>query len=86
MKRTMIVLAAMLIGATAYAAQKHGASNKSPGHEMQAAPSSTTRGATKGASEYSPGDRMKDKGTVGRARGASEYAPGDRMNDQRKKY
>ncbi|HLZ05500.1 MAG TPA: hypothetical protein VKR55_25540 [Bradyrhizobium sp.] len=82
MKQTMIVLAAMLIGATAYAAEKPGASKMSPGHEMQNSPTSTT----KGASEYSPGDKMKDKGTVGRARGASENTPGDRMNDKRKKY
>jgi len=38
-----------------------------------------------GASEYSPGDRMHDKGTVGQSKGASEYSPGDRMNDRRKK-
>lgn len=83
MKRTMIVLAAMLIGTTAYAAEKPGASKMSPGHEMQNSPSSTN----KGASEYSPGDKTKDKGTVGRSRGASEASPGDRMNDQRsKKY
>jgi hypothetical protein len=40
---------------------------------------SGTPGATRGASEFSPGDQMKDKGTTGR--GASEFAPGDRMRD-----
>jgi hypothetical protein len=44
--------------------------------------SKTSKGP--GASEYSPGDRMHDKGTVGRSKGASEYSPGDRMNDKRK--
>jgi hypothetical protein len=55
----------------------------SPGHEMQNSTSSTS----KGASKYSPGDRMHDrKGTVGlsKSKGASEYSPGDRMNDRRK--
>jgi len=44
-------------------------------------------GTTKGASEFSPGDRMRDKGTVGRGstKGASEFSPGDRMNDKRNK-
>ncbi len=49
----------------------------------------STSGTTQGASEYSPGDRMQDKGTVGMSRGsrkgASEYSPGDRMNDKRGK-
>ena len=79
MKRVIISATALLLGATtiAFAAQK-GASQLSPGHEMQSNPA-----AGKGASEYSPGDRMQDKGTVGRSKGASEYSPGDRMNDKR---
>jgi hypothetical protein len=48
---------------------------------MQDSRSSTT----KGASEYAPGDRMKDTGTTGMSKGASEYSPGDKMNDKRKK-
>jgi hypothetical protein len=57
----------------------------SPGHEMQSPSGSSSTG--KGASEYSPGDRMQDsKGTVGKSRGstkgASEYSPGDRMHDK----
>jgi hypothetical protein len=48
---------------------------------------SGSRSTGQGASEYSPGDRMKDsKGTVGESRGstkgASEYSPGDRMRDK----
>jgi hypothetical protein len=86
MKRMMVVTVAALlgIGASAIAAERHGASSMSPGHEMQ-----NSKSRTKGASEYSPGDRMHDKGTVGMSRGttkgASEYSPGDRMNDQRGK-
>jgi hypothetical protein len=57
-----------------------GASQYSPGHEMQH--SKTNKGP--GASEYAPGDRMHDKGTVGQSKGASRYSPGDRMNDKRK--
>ena len=83
MKRTVIIAAALLIGtaASAFAAQKGGASQLSPGHEMQSS-------GAKGASEFSPGDQMRDsreRGTVGQTKGASEYSPGDRMNDRRKK-
>jgi hypothetical protein len=35
-----------------------------------------------GASEYSPGDRMRDKGTIGQSKGASEYPPRDRMSER----
>ncbi len=79
MKRVIIVSAALLLGVstTALAAEK-GASQLSPGHEMQ-------KSGTKGASEFTPGDQMRDKGSVGRSKGASESSPGDRMNDQRKK-
>ena len=36
--------------------------------------------ATGGASEYSPGDEMRDSGGPGTgAQGASEYSPGDEM-------
>jgi hypothetical protein len=82
MKRAIIFGAAILLSASvgASAAERSGASNLSPGHEMQ---SSTSR-TTKGASELSPGDRMHDRGTVGMSKGASEYSPGDRMNDRRK--
>ncbi len=39
---------------------------------------------TKGASEFSPGDQMKDLGTK-TTKGASDFSPGDTMNDARKK-
>ena len=83
MKRVIIATAVLVLGVStsAFAAQKGGASQLSPGHEMQNSGSTTT----KGASEFSPGDRMQDKGTVGRSKGASELSPGDRMNDRRKK-
>jgi hypothetical protein len=88
MKKTLAVATALLFGTSALALaaeNKGGASRMSPGHEMQ----NSTSGASKGASEYSPGDRMRDKGTVGQSRGAtkdaSEYSPGDRMNDKRGK-
>jgi hypothetical protein len=39
-------------------------------------------GAMGGASEYSPGDQMRDSGgPMMGARGASEYSPGDQMRD-----
>ena len=82
MKKVLTIAAATLLSATslAYAAgtQKPGASGMAPGHEMQS-------GSTRGASENTPGDAMRDKGTVGMSKGASEYSPGDRMNDKRKK-
>jgi hypothetical protein len=47
-------------------------------------------GATRGASELSPGDKMNDARTVGSGstsrgstKGASELSPGDKMNDKR---
>jgi hypothetical protein len=44
---------------------------------------------SRGASELSPGDKMKDSGTTGMSRGASrgasKFTPGDKMNDVRKK-
>jgi len=58
-----------------------GASGSAPGTLMnESAPT------TRGASELSPGDRMKDNLTTGKSkRGASELTPGDKMNDARKK-
>ena len=86
MKKTSAIAAVLLLGATSFAVAQNrggtaspGASQYSPGHEMQNSKSNSGPGA----SEYSPGDRMHDKGTVGSAKGASEYSPGDRMNDKR---
>lgn len=90
MTKAIAVATALLLGTASFAVAQTsksgggtaspGASQSSPGHEMQNSKSSSGPGA----SEYSPGDRMHDKGTVGRAKGASEYTPGDRMNDKRK--
>lgn len=84
MKKTIAVTAALLLGTATFAiaqsrggSTSSGASQYSPGHEMQGSKSGS------GASELSPGDQMRDKGTTGRAKGASEYSPGDRMNDKR---
>lgn len=88
MKKTIAIVAAVLLGTLAFtnAAEKKGSSGGSPGHETQ----NSTTNTGKGASEFSPGDKMQDKGTVGSARGsakgASEYSPGDKMNDKRGKY
>jgi hypothetical protein len=86
MKKTIAVTAALLLGTASFAVAQNragstspGASQYSPGHEMQGQKSSSGPGA----SEYSPGDKMKDKGTTGQSKGASEYSPGDRMNDKR---
>jgi hypothetical protein len=39
-------------------------------------------GSAGGASQFSPGDQMRDAGgPQGGARGASQYAPGDQMRD-----
>src|SRR5262249_10636388 len=40
-------------------------------------------GASRGASQFSPGDQMRDRGgpTPG-SRGASEFSPGDQMRDR----
>ena len=88
MTKTIAIATALLLGTASFALAQGrnettspGASQYSPGHEMQKSKSKTG----KGASEYSPGDRMNDKGTVGQSKGASEYSPGDRMNDKRKK-
>ena len=89
MTKTIAVVTALLLGTASFAVAQGadrsgtaspGASQYSPGHEMENSKTKTGPGA----SEYSPGDRMHDKGTVGRSKGASEYSPGDRMNDKRK--
>lgn len=43
----------------------------------------TSPGSSRGASEFSPGDQMRDRGgpTPG-SRGASEFSPGDQKRDQ----
>jgi hypothetical protein len=59
-----------------------------PGQEMQATPPGD-RGADRGASEYSPGDQMRDSTgatTPGKSDepGASGYAPGDSISNGKK--
>jgi hypothetical protein len=67
MKRAIVLSAGILLaaGASAIAAERPGASSMSPGHEMQNSTSTGPKGdvntKTKGASEYSPGDRMHDR-------------------------
>ena len=89
MTKTIAVVTAVLLATSSFAVAQEtksggtaspGASQYSPGHEMQ----NSKKNTGPGASEFSPGDRMKDnKGTVGQSKGASEYSPGDRMNDKR---
>jgi hypothetical protein len=65
-KATLLAAAVLIIGSTAYG---------------QAAPKGSSPG-TNGASEFSPGDKMRDAGgPKPGARGASEFAPGDKMKD-----
>jgi hypothetical protein len=68
MKKSALLAAALLLAlsATGYAAPK----------------GSGNTGNAGGASEFSPGDQMRDRGgpTKG-SRGASEFSPGDRMRD-----
>jgi hypothetical protein len=43
----------------------------------------TSPGSSRGASEFSPGDQMRDRGGPKRgSRGASEFSPGDQMKDR----
>jgi len=61
-----------------------------PGQEMRAnTPTPGDRGADRGASEYSPGDQMRDSTgstTPGKSDepGASGYAPGDSISNGKK--
>ena len=88
MTKTIAIATALLLGTASFAfaqtgggTSSPGASQYSPGHEMQKSKTKTGPGA----SEFSPGDRMHDQGTVGQSKGASEFSPGDRMNDRRKR-
>jgi hypothetical protein len=87
MTKTIAIATVLLLGTASLAVAQTGgttspgASQSSPGHEMQNSKTKTGPGA----SEFSPGDRMHKSGTVGQSKGASELSPGDRMNDKRKK-
>jgi len=84
-KKTLVIAAAaMLIGSSGFSFAgspgTKGASGSAPGTQMNNSTSPTSRGA----SELSPGDKMKDSSTTGLSKGASEFTPGDKMNDARK--
>jgi hypothetical protein len=88
MNKTLIIAAAaMLIGSSglsfAGSAVTKGASGSAPGTQMNNSTSPTSP-TSRGASENSPGDKMKDSTTTGMSRGASEFTPSDKMNDARK--
>jgi hypothetical protein len=55
-----------------------GASDYSPGHQMQNDGGSSARGA----SEYSPGHEMKNDQNPSEGPGASEYSPGHQAKDK----
>ena len=83
-KTLVIAAAAMLIGSSGLSfagSATKGASGSAPGTMMN----NSTIPTSKGASELSPGDRIKDSTTTGMSKGASEFTPGDKMNDARKK-
>jgi hypothetical protein len=68
---TMLAVGAVFAGTALANAQ--GASEKTPGDQMQ------DKGSVKGspgASGYAPGQEMKKKGSVKGTEGASGYAPG----------
>jgi len=78
----IVTAAAILIGSTSLSfagSSGKGASSSAPGTEMH-----NSTSTTRGASEFSPGDRKNDL-TTGTSKGASEFSPGDRFNDARKK-
>jgi hypothetical protein len=82
MKILITAAAVVLIGSSGLSfagSATKGASGSAPGTQMN----DSTSPSSRGASELSPGDRMKD--TTGTSKGASEFTPGDKMNDARKK-
>lgn len=85
MRKTLVIAAAaMLVGSSGLSfagSATKGASGSAPGTQMNNPASTNSRGA----SELSPGDKMKDSSTTGMSKGASEFTPGDKMNDARKR-
>jgi len=74
LKKSLIVAASLVLASSAFAqsgTKSPGASDKSPGHQMQDA----TKSTAPGASEYAPGHKMQGA-SKSTAPGASEYAPG----------
>lgn len=91
-KLSIIAAAALLIGSSAMsfaAGPTPGGSGSAPGTQMNSTTTPENRGAARGVSELSPGDKMNDarSTTTGSAKtkGASEYNPGNKMNDKRGK-
>jgi hypothetical protein len=74
MKATVIAImaAAGLVAASGTIAFGQGASDRTPGHEMQQKGSK----GEPGASYYAPGQKMQRKGSKKGSPGASGYAPG----------
>jgi hypothetical protein len=74
---TILLAAAALVCGNAIASAE-GASDKTPGQQMQ------DKGSVKGspgASGYAPGQKMQEKGSVKGTTGASGYAPGHTKSD-----
>jgi hypothetical protein len=70
MRKLVVIAAAILIGTAGSALAQKG------GH------GTAGMGGSRGASEFSPGDQMRDAGgPKNTTRGASEFSPGDRMRD-----
>lgn len=90
MKRNIAVAAVLLLGTISFAhaqgttgrgaAGSPGASQLSPGHQMQGGRDSDDRGP--GASGYSPGHEMNEHGTVGQSRGERGELDRDRSGRQ----
>jgi hypothetical protein len=78
-KVTIIAVSLQLVGSSGLAlahGSSGGASAFSPGQQMRAQTSPTT----KGASDLTPADQMKDSSTT-TTNGASGFSPGDKKND-----
>jgi len=73
MKQAIIAISALAFVASTTAVVAQGASDKSPGHEMQ---DKGSKKGSPGASGYAPGQKMQAKGSKGDSPGASGYAPG----------
>jgi hypothetical protein len=89
MKRAIVVATAVLFGTSAFALaadDKGSGSTTATGQEKQ---NSSNPGATKGASESSPANHTRDKGTIGMSKsttkGGSENSPGGRLNEGRRR-
>jgi hypothetical protein len=68
-----VAIASITFG-PAFAADKTGASGSTPAAQMK-------KHDSQGASEYTPGHKMQDKGPKGDSAGASGYAPGHLSKD-----